>query len=191
MKNVGILLFDDVEVLDFAGPFEVFSVTGQRNGQGCFNVFTISEKELIKAVNGLKIVSDYRLDNHPKLDILVVPGGYGARAAIKNHKLLNWVNEVSKNSEYVLSVCTGSLILAQAGLLNYLEATTHHTCYDFLEELDSSLILRKERFIDNGRIITAAGVSAGIDASMYLIEKIHSRDISEETAKYIEYPYYK
>ncbi|MDW7668100.1 MAG: DJ-1/PfpI family protein [Bacillota bacterium] len=191
MKNVGILLFDDVEVLDFAGPFEVFSVTGQREGKGYFNVFIISEKELIKAVNGLKIVPDYRLDNHPKLDILVVPGGYGARVAIKNNKLLKWVNEVSKNSEYVLSVCTGSLILAKAGLLNNLEATTHHTCYDLLQELDTTLKLKKRRFIDNGKIITAAGVSAGIDASMYLIAKIHGEDVSKETAKYIEYPYYK
>lgn len=191
MKNVGILLFDDVEVLDFAGPFEVFSVTGQRDDEGCFNVFTISEKELIKAVNGLKVLPDYKLDNHPKVDILVVPGGYGARAAIRNDKIIKWVKGISEKAEYTLSVCTGSLILAQSGLLKNLEATTHHTCYDLLEELDNSLILRKERFVDNGKIITAAGVSAGIDASMYLIGKIHGEDVSKETAKYIEYPYYK
>jgi transcriptional regulator GlxA family with amidase domain len=191
MKNVGILLFDNVEVLDFAGPFEVFSVTGQRDGDGYFKVFTISENDVVEAVNGLKIMSDYRLDNHPEIDILVVPGGYGARAAIKNDQLLGWVKNISKKSEYTLSVCTGSLILAQAGLLKYLEATTHHTCYDLLEKLDDTLILKKERFVDNGNIITAAGVSAGIDASMYLIEKIHGEAVSKETAKYIEYPYYK
>jgi transcriptional regulator GlxA family with amidase domain len=191
MKNVGILLFDNVEVLDFAGPFEVFSVTGQRDGDGYFKVFTTSENDVVEAVNGLKIMSDYRLDNHPEIDILVVPGGYGARAAIKNDQLLGWVKNISKKSEYTLSVCTGSLILAQAGLLKYLEATTHHTCYDLLEKLDDTLILKKERFVDNGNIITAAGVSAGIDASMYLIEKIHGEAVSKETAKYIEYPYYK
>lgn len=191
MKNAGILLFDNVEVLDFAGPFEVFSVTGQRDGDGYFKVFTISENDVVEAVNGLKIMSDYRLDNHPEIDILVVPGGYGARAAIKNDQLLGWVKNISKKSEYTLSVCTGSLILAQAGLLKYLEATTHHTCYDLLEKLDDTLILKKERFVDNGNIITAAGVSAGIDASMYLIEKIHGEAVSKETAKYIEYPYYK
>lgn len=191
MKNVGILLFDNVEVLDFAGPFEVFSVTGQRDGDGYFKVFTISENDVVEAVNGLKIMSDYRLDNHPEIDILVVPGGYGARAALKNNTVLNWVKDASKKSEYTLSVCTGSLILAKAGLLKNLEATTHHTCYDLLKELDDSLILIKERFLDNGRIITAAGVSAGIDASMYIIEKIHGEAVSKETAKYIEYPYYK
>jgi len=191
MKNVGILLFDNVEVLDFAGPFEVFSVTGQRDGDGYFKVFTISENDVVEAVNGLKVMSDYRLDNHPEIDILVVPGGYGARAALKNNTVLNWVKDASKKSEYTLSVCTGSLILAKAGLLKNLEATTHHTCYDLLEELDDSLILIKERFLDNGRIITAAGVSAGIDASMYIIEKIHGEAVSKETAKYIEYPYYK
>lgn len=191
MKNVGILLFDNVEVLDFAGPFEVFSVTGQRDGDGYFKVFTISENDVVEAVNGLKVMSDYRLDNHPEIDILVVPGGYGARAAIKNDKLLGWVKNISKKSEYTLSVCTGSLILAQAGLLKNLEATTHFTCYDLLEELDNTLILKKERFVDNGRIITSAGVSAGIDASLYLIQEIYGEDISKETAKYIEYPYYK
>ena len=191
MNNVGILLFDDVEVLDFAGPYEVFSVTGQRDGEGYFNVFTVSEKKLVKAVNGLKVIPDYNLNNHPTIDILVVPGGFGARAAIKRDNLLSWVKKISDNSEYVLSVCTGSLILAKVGLLYDLEATTHHSCYDLLKELDSSLILKKERFVDNGSIITAAGVSAGIDASMYLIEKILGEEISKETAKYIEYPYYK
>jgi len=191
MKNIGILIFDDVEILDFAGPYEVFSVTGKREGKGYFNVFTVSEKEVVKTANGLKVIPDYNLTNHPNIEILVVPGGLGARTEIKNEVVLKWVKDVSKVSEYILSVCTGSLILAKAGLLEKLEATTHYTCYDLLQELDATLKLKKERFVDNGKIITSAGVSAGIDASMYIIEKIHGRDVSEETAKHIEYPYYK
>lgn len=190
-RNVGILLFKDVETLDFAGPFEVFSVTGQRSGEGNFNVFTIAkDKSPVLAINGLSINPHYTMDDCPHLDILVIPGGYGTRALLNEKYYINWVLDKSKEAELVLSVCTGSLLLAKAGLLTGLKATTHHQCLDLLAGLDPSIRIKRERFADNGHIITAAGIAAGIDMSLYVVGKLVGNAVAEETAKHMEYPYW-
>src|SRR5438552_17799831 len=130
-RNVAILVFDDVEVLDFCGPFEVFSVVNRFTDPVAFSVFTVAEKTgPILTRGGLSINPDYRLAHCPPLDLLLVPGGQGTRREIHNQLLVEWIRQASAKAEFVLSVCTGALLLARAGLLDGLEATTHHGALD-------------------------------------------------------------
>ena len=190
-KNIAIVLFDDVEVLDFAGPFEVFSVTDELNDYQIFDVYTVaSEKRPIRARNGLSVNPDYDFRSAPIPEILIVPGGAGTRPFLRHSNSLNWITTRAASAELVLSVCSGSLVLAAAGLLNGLEATSHHQVIDELIALaPSATVHRDRRFVDNGKVITAAGIRAGIDMSLYVIEKILGRGVAEATARYMEYPY--
>lgn len=188
-RNVAILLFDDVEVLDFAGPFEVFAVTDELRGHDTFNVFTIADRPgTVRARNGLKIVPDYTLDRCPAPHVLIVPGGFGTRALLQKAALLEWLRNRARAAELVMSVCTGALVLAQAGLLDGLRATTHHECFGLLRELaPRTEIVETERFIDNGTLLTAAGISAGIDCSLHVIERLLGAEAADATARYMEY----
>ncbi|MBN2499974.1 MAG: DJ-1/PfpI family protein [Anaerolineales bacterium] len=188
-RKVAVLLFDDVEVLDFAGPFEVFSVTAEINPGELFQVYTVAEAEApILTRNGLSVNPDYRLTNCPPPNILIVPGGQGTRQAMKNPVILDWVKRTAKDAELVLSVCTGSLILGAAGLLDGLRVTTHHQVFDLLREVSpESQVMEDERFIDNGRVITSGGISAGIDMSLYVIGRLLGEAHRQKTAAYMEY----
>ena len=188
-RNVAILLFDDVEVLDFAGPFEVFTVTDELNNHTIFNVFTVAETyNAIKPRNGLSVNPDYALSDCPMPDVLIVPGGYGTRQVLEKRDIIEWIQLVSKEAELVLSVCTGSLVLAKAGILEGLQATTHHQVLDTLASLaPNTKIINDKRYVDNGSIVTAAGISAGIDMCFYIIEKLLGSEYAEETATYMEY----
>lgn len=189
MRNVAILIFDEVEVLDFCGPFEVFSVTGKRNNENPFEVYTVAEKDTpVFARNRLSVNPRYTLTNCPKPDILIIPGGFGTRREMHNHVVIDWIREKAVDAELVLSVCTGSLLLAKAGLLEGLSATTHHGAIDILREVAPNTNIQSDRrYIDNGRVIVSAGVSAGIDMSFYVVGKLLGRDVALETAHYIEY----
>jgi transcriptional regulator GlxA family with amidase domain len=189
MRNVAILIFDEVEVLDFCGPFEVFSVTGRRDNTNPFEVYTVAEKDApVLARNQLSVNPRYTIDNCPKPDILLVPGGFGTRREMNNQTLIDWIKKTATNCELVLSVCTGSLLLAKAGLLEGLSATTHFGAIDLLHEIAPNTTVQPDkRFIDNGRIIVSAGVSAGIDMSFYVVGKLLGKDVARETAYYIEY----
>lgn len=188
-RTVAILLFSDVEVLDFAGPFEVFAVTDELSGHQRFHVVTVAqEKKAIRARNGLSVNPDHSLADCPRPDILVVPGGSGTRALLKNQAVLDWIQSVNATAEIVVSVCTGSLVLGRAGLLDGLKATTHHECFALLREhAPRSIIVETDRFLDNGRILTAAGISAGIDVSLHLVARLHGAAIAQKTARYMEY----
>jgi transcriptional regulator GlxA family with amidase domain len=188
-RNVAILLFDDVEVLDFAGPFEVFAVTDELRGYDTFNVFTAAETlGTIRARNGLKVVPHYLIESCPSPHVLIVPGGVGTRALLGKPALLEWLRQRSAKSEITMSVCTGALVLAKAGLLDGLRATTHHDCFDLLRELGPKTeVIETDRFVDNGHILTAAGISAGIDCSLHAIERLLGTDAAAATAGYMEY----
>ena len=190
MRSVGILIFNEVEVLDFAGPFEVFSVTGRRDGSNPFDVFTVSEDgSQVAARNGLVVTPKYSFADGPPADILVIPGGYGTRREMLNQNVLNFVSEQALRAEIILSVCTGALILGRAGLLDGIGATTHHGAIEELRlAAPHAHVLPHERLVDNGKIVVAAGVSSGIDASFYVVARLLGRDVAEETARYIEYP---
>jgi transcriptional regulator GlxA family with amidase domain len=188
-RNVAIFIFDEVEVLDFCGPFEVFSVTGRRDGSNPFNVYTVAEeKRPVLARNELSINPRYTFSDCPAPDILLIPGGFGTRREMNNGAVLDWVTRLSQNVEHLLSVCTGDLILAKAGLLDGLSATTHHGAITLLQELaPKTKIEAEKRFIDNGKIIASAGISAGIDMSLYVVAKLLGKEQARETAKYMEY----
>ncbi|GLO64483.1 DJ-1/PfpI family protein [Oceanobacillus kimchii] len=190
-RTVGILLFNEVEVLDFAGPFEVFSITTLHNSNDkLFNVSTISENgELVTARNGLKVYPDYSFVNHPSFDIVIIPGGYGAEEIeISNPNVINWIKNQQAKVEFMTSVCTGALLLAKAGILDGKRATTHWMDLDRLEkEYPSVLVQRDTKFIDEGSIITSGGISAGINMSFHLISRLHGIEVAKETAKRMEY----
>ncbi|SDK41579.1 DJ-1/PfpI family protein [Alkalibacterium thalassium] len=188
--TVGILLFDDVEVLDFAGPYEAFSVTEDEQAVKSFKVVTISEKgEMIRARNGLKVEPDYHFGNHPELDVLVIPGGYGAREVeSKNEVVVDWVRNQDEVVEKMTSVCTGSFILAEAGLLEGKRATTHWTALDRMEKEYPSVDVKREvKFVDEGHLITSAGISAGIEMALHVVAILYGKETAAHTAKHMEY----
>lgn len=188
-RSVAILIFDEVEILDFCGPYEVFGVTGRHNNSQPFNVYTVAEySKPIIARNQLSINPQYTIANCPPSDILLVPGGFGTRREMHNLVLINWIKKCSSQSELLLSVCTGALLLAKAGLLENLAATTHHLSIDLLKEIAPNTEIRiGDRFVDNGKIIVSAGISAGIDMSFYVVAKLLGKQAAIETAQYMEY----
>jgi transcriptional regulator GlxA family with amidase domain len=187
--NTAILIFDDVEVLDFTGPFEVFSVTNELNDYFLLNVYTVARvKSPVKARNGLSVNPDYSISDAPQPDILIVPGGIGTRPALLQQDILSWIKRSALNADKVLSVCTGALLLAKVGILDGLKATTHSSAFELLAEIaPSTEIVRGVRFVDNGKVITSAGISAGIDMSLYVIELLYGKETAQHTAAYMEY----
>lgn len=194
MRTVGILLFNEVEVLDFAGPFEVFSLAEAANtSDKYFKVIIIAEHQaLISARNGLKVIPDYSFDNHPAIDILVIPGGYGAeKVEINNPVVIDWIISQAKLTKLTLSVCTGALLLAKAGLLAGKSATTHWMDLDDLESYPNIEVIANTRFVDASdkmtNIVTSAGISAGIHASLYCVEKLIDSQTMQTTARRMEF----
>lgn len=189
--KVGILLFDEVEVLDFAGPFEVFSLASYAQTETKpFMVRTISQvKEPVRARNGLQILPDFCFRDNPSFDIVIIPGGYGAEEIeIHNEVVIDWIKEQVQKVELLASVCTGAFLLAKAGLLDGKKATTHWMDLDRLEkEFPLVEVQRGQKFVDQGKIITSAGISAGIDMSFYIIGKLLGDDIARLTARRMEY----
>ncbi|HGA0509703.1 TPA: DJ-1/PfpI family protein [Bacillus pacificus] len=187
--SIGIFLFDDVEVLDFAGPFEVFSVT-EADVEKPFTVYTVSQNgEMITARNGLKVQPDYSIEDLPPVDILIIPGGKGAREnEVKNDIIINWVRQQMKEIKLMTSVCTGALLLAKAGLLDGLKATTHWASIQtFKKDFPNVEVVENVKFVDEGHIITSAGISAGINMSFHIVKNLLGVEVAEDTAKSMEY----
>jgi transcriptional regulator GlxA family with amidase domain len=189
MRRVAIVLFDDVEVLDFAGPFEIFSVCGNRWAEKPFDVYTVAqENRLIAARNNLLVQPHFAIDDCPPPDIVVMPGGRGTRTQQHNPVLLEWLRAQAGRIELMTSVCTGSLVLGAAGLLDGLRATTHHSAFDELAEAAPKVeVVRGVRWVDNGFVVTSAGVQAGMDMSLHIITRLFGDEAAYETAAYIEY----
>jgi transcriptional regulator GlxA family with amidase domain len=195
--TVGILIFDQVEVLDVAGPFEVFSITRlneelrQEESSSPFRILLVSEKLCpVLAIGGLRFTPDVTIDNCPELDLLIVPGGWGTRTEVKNVNLLKWIaNRASKNM-LTASVCTGSSLLGKAGLLDGREATTHWRAFDFLSQSAPNAHIREDvRFTLADPIFTSAGISAGIDMALLIVSHFFGSKIGQATARQMEYPY--
>lgn len=194
--NVAILVFHDVEVLDFAGPFEVFSrtrmqpgVASRRSNEGApFNVYSVAKtKASVMATGGLEILPKFDFGDCPPVDVLIVPGGWGTRPLLEDRETLSWITKVAENSTKVASVCTGALLLAKAGLLRNKEATTHWGALDALAALDSTIQVKRQRYLDQGGVITSAGISAGIDMALYIVSQFFGPEVSADTARYMEY----
>jgi len=190
-RIVLIMLFDDVDTLDFSGPLEVFSITGQRaTGPVPFSVTTVAERQLppVTTRSGLRITPYHTYANAPQADILVVPGGLGARHERNNPVTLQFIQRQARGAELVISVCTGALLLGAAGLLKGMRATTHHRAFDELAAVEPECeIVRGARFVDNGQIITAAGITAGIDTALYVVQRLIGQETALETARHMEY----
>lgn len=192
-RTVGILLFNDVEVLDFAGPFEVFSISESDKGHKHFNVITIAEQQApISARNGLTVIPDYSFANHPNIDVLVILGGYGAeKVEINNPIVIDWIISQAKRAELTLSVCTGALLLDEAGLLAGKSATTHWMDLNNLASYPNIKVIADARFVDasdkHTKLVTSAGISAGIHASLYCVEKLLNSQTMKTTARRMEF----
>jgi len=195
--RVGILIFENVEVLDFAGPYEILSRTRLQPGPASrrtdesapFEVFTVARSAApLRATGGLGVVPDFDFDDAPPIDVLVVPGGFGTRTLLEDEAVLAWIRERAAAARQVTSVCTGALLLARCGLLRGKRATTHWGALDTLGQIDGSIDVRRDERVVTDGIITSAGVAAGIDMALLLVERICGRDVADETAHYVEYP---
>jgi len=182
--TIAILVFDDVEVLDFAGPFEVFGVS-----KAGFDVVTVGTKPEIRARNNLVVRPTLTLTDTIEPRVLVIPGGWGTRVEMRNDAVLGWIRANAAKSEIVFSVCTGALLLAAAGLLRGLTATTHHDALDELRRAEPGCQVTDRRIVDNGAIVTAAGISSGIDGAFHVLSRLAGVDVAIATAHYMEYPF--
>ena len=194
-RTVGILVFDGVEVLDFCGPFEVFATTIMPGVDPLdeaarpFRVLTIAERaNPVCCSGGLLVQPHHTIENHPPLDILVVPGGYGTRREANNTRLLDWIAAQDERTELTTSVCTGAFLLAARGILDGRPATTHWASIERLRTTHPGVEVREQvRFVDDGRVLTSAGVSAGIDMALHVVSRLLGGDVASTTARRMEY----
>ena len=194
--TVGIVLFDDVEVLDFSGPFEVFSVTRldqerHREDPSPFEPLLVARSaQLVTTTGGMRVEPHTTFARCPALEVLVVPGGWGTRTAMNDTATISFVKERAAQVGKLTSVCTGSLVLGQAGLLDGKRATTHWGALDLMAQLFPTVhVDRRLHVVEDGNVITSAGISAGIDMALTVVARHCGEHVARETARYMEYPY--
>lgn len=190
-RNVAIVVYDGVEVLDFSGPSEVFADAAHHGAQGsepAFRLFTIAPSASpITSQGFLKVTPDYTFDNAPQVDILVIPGGNSGPLA-EDPRIVSRVRTLAEHAELTLTVCTGAFVLAKTGLLDGRDATTYYAALSALQEAAPQVRMHPgRRFIDSGRYVTTAGVSAGIDGSLHVIARLLGRRVADQTARNMEY----
>jgi transcriptional regulator GlxA family with amidase domain len=195
-KRVGILIFPAVEVLDFCGPFEVFSVTRlneerRRDEPSPYQVSLVAERnQVVVATGGLRVLPDYSTADCPPLDLLVVPGGWGTRTEIKNQSLLDWIAKRGREVNTLASVCTGAMLLGQTGLLDGRRATTHWRSLDWMRKSFPAVTVEDHlHVVEDGNILTSAGISAGIDMALRVVARDFGEEIAINTARSMEYRY--
>jgi transcriptional regulator GlxA family with amidase domain len=187
--NVGVALFEGAEELDWAGPWEVLAAWAEQWPDDGVHVFTLAREDRpVTCAKGLRVLPDETWETAPPLDVLVYPGGRGTRRELQDEAVLDWIRGLAAGETVVASVCTGSLVLAAAGLLDGKPATTHWGSLEVLPTLGHEIEVRPDdRFVDNGSILTAAGVSAGIDMALHLVARLHSTERAREVRRYIQY----
>jgi transcriptional regulator GlxA family with amidase domain len=194
VRNIAIYVYDEVEVLDFARPFEVFATASRGFGRlnpdapKPFRVFTVTAKSApIAARGGLVVHPEFSFTDHPPIDVLLVPGGV-MTGEVENPEVIAWVAARADSAELTASVCTGAFLLGKAGLLEAKNVTTHwEDVADLRAMLPNSRVLEEVRWIDEGRVITAAGISAGLDMSLHIVARLAGRDLALRTARQMEY----
>ncbi|WP_341282673.1 GNAT family N-acetyltransferase [Paenibacillus sp. FSL H8-0537] len=190
-RNVAVLVYERVDTLDFAGPFDIFAISSGKDRD--FNVYTVGEtKKALLTLSGIAITPAHSFEDCPVPDLLIVPGGMGSRTEMHNEKLTNWIRQMAEHAELILSVCTGALLLAKANLLDGLRITTNRRALDLLRELapSSAVIVENVRYVDNGKCVMSAGVTAGMDAALYVVARLHGQERAEQTAAIIEYDWH-
>ena len=185
MLIVGVLLFPRVEELDFVGPFEVLNYINKIRPESTKVVLIAESAEPVEAYNGMRVIPDVTMENCPQLDILVVPGGKGRYAAMKNSTIQKFIQQQAQKAKYITSVCTGAFLLAEAGLLKGKKATTYHTA--FAELAAYSVEVLPQKVVRENNIITAAGVSSGIELGLYILKEEFGAAVAQEAADNIEY----
>ncbi|MCB0879078.1 MAG: DJ-1/PfpI family protein [Thermoleophilia bacterium] len=189
-RTVAILAFDDMEVLDFAGPYEVFNVAGELGEGNPFQVFSVGLTGA-PAVGrgGFTVLPTYSLDDAPPPDLLVLPGGAGTRPLVHDERLVDWIRDRAAEVELLLSVCTGALLLGAAGLLERRTATTHHDAYDELAAVSpTTKVVRGQRFVrSSDTVLTSAGVSAGVDLALHVVQLLAGQETRDRTAAEMEW----
>jgi transcriptional regulator GlxA family with amidase domain len=184
--TIGLLLFDDAEELDFAGPWEVLTVATMLKGEG--RVVTIAEHDRpVRCAKGMRVLPDHTFADAPSLDVVLVPGGAGTRREEDNPVLLEWLRAVGARATWVTSVCTGAALLAAAGLARGKRVTTHWSYVETLRQRDDLTVLEQRRYVRDGNVVTAAGVSAGIDMALWLVGAMHGPDFARGVQRWIEY----
>ena len=193
-KLVGLVIFPEVEVLDFCGPYEVFTAARldearRREEPSPFKVLLVAEAAAaVTTTGGMRVIPDCSLADCPPLDILVVPGGWGTRREIDNKILIDWIAEQGRQVETLTSVCTGALLLAAAGLLNGRRATTHWRSLSWLRESFPAVIVEDNlHVVEDGHILTSAGISAGIDLALKVVGRSFGEAVARATARHMEY----
>lgn len=193
-RTIGIFVFDDVEVLDFTGPYEVFTCAARVHAGLApgtpppFKVLTIGRRAaMLRARAGLSVFPEAAFDDAPAIDVLIVPGGVVA-AELDKPDVIAWIAGMAGRCELLASVCTGAMLLAQAGLLNGKDATTHWGDIEQLRQMFPQVRVRADRrWIDEGKVVSSGGISAGIDMSLYLVERLAGRELALRTARQMEY----
>lgn len=187
--TLGVVLFDEFELLDVTGPLEMLGNVPKDQ----LNIITIAEKKgAIASSQSIKIIAEYDFTETPPLDILLVPGGLGTRKEVYNLTLLDWLKKQSAKTQITASVCTGSALLAKSGILDNHKATSNKLALEWVMQQSSKVEwIAKARWVDDGKYITSSGVSAGIDMSLYLIERLFGSQLAEEIAEKTEYIWQK
>jgi transcriptional regulator GlxA family with amidase domain len=188
-KRIAILLFDDFEELDAVGPWEVLAWWTRTFPDDGWSVFTMAATLApVRAAKGLRVLPDFAVADAPGFDLLLYPGGQGTRPRLKDPAELDWVRAQRDRGILMTSVCTGSLVYAAAGVLEGRPATTHHGAIDLLAQLDPTIDIRPDaRFVDDGNVVTSAGVSAGIDMALHLVARLGGVEHARATRRGIQY----
>jgi transcriptional regulator GlxA family with amidase domain len=187
VTTYGLLIFDGAEELDFAGPWEVFTASSMLREGADTAVLIAPRPGPVTCAKGMRVLPDHTLDDHPPLDVLLVPGGMGTRREVGNPTVMNWIAKVSEHATWVTSVCTGSLLLHEAGPARGKRVATHWGFEDTLAARGDITVVRDARYVVDGNVVTSQGVSAGIDMALWLAGQIHGRDHARAVRRYIQY----
>jgi transcriptional regulator GlxA family with amidase domain len=183
--NIAFVLFPDFEELDYAGPYEVFGMASKYVDKD-WRVYTVAGERATRGFNGMRVEADYLFDDAPAADLIVVPGGFGTRPGMNDAALVGYIRRAGEGARYVTSVCTGAMLLQRAGFLNGRKAATHWAARKELADL-GGLEIVEERWVQDGNVITAAGVSAGIDMALYVVGLLKSADEARKVQRAMEY----
>lgn len=187
MTMYGLLIFDGVEELDFVGPWEVFTASSMLRDQADTAVLVAERPDPVSCGKGMRVLPDHTLGDCPPLDVLLVPGGRGTRREVDNAGLTEWIGRTAARADWVTSVCTGSLLLHEAGPARGRRVATHHGFEDELQARGDITVVRDARYVVDGNLVTSQGVSAGIDMALWLIGRLHGRDHARAARRYIQY----
>lgn len=187
MTTYGLLIFDDAEELDFTGPWEVFTASAMLRDHADTALLIAERPGPVRCAKGMRVLPDRTLADHPPLDVLLVPGGMGTRREVANPVLTDWIRTVSATAAWTTSVCTGALLLHEAGPARGRRVATHHAFEETLRERGDITVTSDARYVVDGTLVTSQGVSAGIDMALWLIGALHGRDHSRAVRRYIQY----